>query len=278
VIPEGALGLAGVPGPVPSRSGSAGWGQWRCDDDLGDGVAGEFGGAADNDAGPLPGPLNGVEGYLLDHPPALVERRPAGGHVGEVHRVRLSCAGEAPPSGLALVGLHPDQGVDQVRHLLAPGTVPFDDQQRAARGNLDGSFPAVLGPSRRAVADRPALADRLQDSLDEQVGPAEAGVLPGDVVGVNDSRSGDSPADPRNAIALRSPSGTVVVHSDRQPDRSAAFTRTLAGNGLTGSMGRVGACGDNAAMESFSALLQKNVLDRQQLPGPRQSGVVSGLS
>lgn len=28
-------------------------------------------------------------------------------------------------------------------------------------------------------------------------------------------------------------------------------------------MGRVGACGDNAAMESFFALLQKNVLDRR---------------
>ena len=29
-------------------------------------------------------------------------------------------------------------------------------------------------------------------------------------------------------------------------------------------MGRVGACGDNAAMESFFALLQKNVLDRRR--------------
>ena len=29
-------------------------------------------------------------------------------------------------------------------------------------------------------------------------------------------------------------------------------------------MGRAGACGDNAAMESFFALLQKNVLDRQR--------------
>ncbi len=28
-------------------------------------------------------------------------------------------------------------------------------------------------------------------------------------------------------------------------------------------MGRVGACGDNAAMESFFALVQKNVLDRR---------------
>jgi putative transposase len=40
--------------------------------------------------------------------------------------------------------------------------------------------------------------------------------------------------------------------------------RTLANNGLLGSMGRVGACGDNAAMESFFSLLQKNVLNRQR--------------
>ncbi len=32
---------------------------------------------------------------------------------------------------------------------------------------------------------------------------------------------------------------------------------------MVGSMGRVGAAGDNSAMESFSSLLQKNVLDRQ---------------
>jgi putative transposase len=31
-------------------------------------------------------------------------------------------------------------------------------------------------------------------------------------------------------------------------------------------MGRVGACGDNAGMESFFALLQKNVLDRRYWP------------
>lgn len=33
---------------------------------------------------------------------------------------------------------------------------------------------------------------------------------------------------------------------------------------MTGSIGRVGAAGDNAAMESFFSLLQKNVLDRRQ--------------
>jgi len=67
----------------------------------------------------------------------------------------------------------------------------------------------------------------------------------------------------RNAIALRNPAGTVV-HSDRGSQfRSRVFVGTLTNNGLVGSMGRVGACGDNAAMESFFALLQKNVLDRQ---------------
>lgn len=32
---------------------------------------------------------------------------------------------------------------------------------------------------------------------------------------------------------------------------------------MVGSMGRVGAAGDNAATDSFFSLLQKNVLDRQ---------------
>jgi putative transposase len=68
-----------------------------------------------------------------------------------------------------------------------------------------------------------------------------------------------------NAVALRSPAGTIVLHSDRGSQfRSAAFVAALDRHGLTGSMGRVGACADNAAMESFFALLQKNVLDRQR--------------
>jgi transposase InsO family protein len=67
-----------------------------------------------------------------------------------------------------------------------------------------------------------------------------------------------------HAIVLRRPAGTVV-HSDRGSQfRSHKFVRALRANGLVGSMGRVGACGDNAAMESFFALLQKNVLDRQR--------------
>ena len=65
------------------------------------------------------------------------------------------------------------------------------------------------------------------------------------------------------AVALREPAGTIV-HCDRgKPIRSRKFVHTLSDNGLQGSMGRLGECGDNAAMESFS-LLQKNVLDRQR--------------
>jgi putative transposase len=68
----------------------------------------------------------------------------------------------------------------------------------------------------------------------------------------------------RNAIGLRNPNGTVV-HSDRGSQfRSAKFVRTLRDAGLAGSMGRVGACADNAAMESFFALLQKNVLNTKR--------------
>jgi len=42
------------------------------------------------------------------------------------------------------------------------------------------------------------------------------------------------------------------------------FVAALHRHGLVGSMGRVGAAGDNAAMESFFALLQKNVLNRSR--------------
>jgi putative transposase len=56
-----------------------------------------------------------------------------------------------------------------------------------------------------------------------------------------------------------------IVHSDRGSQfRSRKFVSALNRHGLVGSMGRVGAAGDNAAMESFFALLQRNVLDRQR--------------
>jgi transposase InsO family protein len=46
--------------------------------------------------------------------------------------------------------------------------------------------------------------------------------------------------------------------------RARTFRAVLAAAGLQGSMGRVAAAGDNAAMESWHALLQKNVLNRRR--------------
>jgi putative transposase len=69
----------------------------------------------------------------------------------------------------------------------------------------------------------------------------------------------------RAAIARRQPDGVVIVHADRGSQfRARSFRAVLAAAGLQGSMGRVASAGDNAAMESFWALLQRNVLDQQQ--------------
>ncbi len=69
----------------------------------------------------------------------------------------------------------------------------------------------------------------------------------------------------RTAIARRRPKNIVIVHSDRGSQfRARSFRAVLKAAGLKGSMGRVASAGDNAAMESFNALLQKNVLDRRR--------------
>ena len=98
----------------------------------------------------------------------------------------------------------------------------------------------------------------------------------------------------RHAVALPGPAGTVVHSRPRKvlgwktpaevldeqlrsrhqagccndrlsPGNSArTSTSALRDAQLHGSMGRVGACADNAAMESFFSLLQKNVLDRRR--------------
>ncbi|MEU3395611.1 IS3 family transposase [Streptomyces filamentosus] len=67
-----------------------------------------------------------------------------------------------------------------------------------------------------------------------------------------------------NAVAQREHVDGCILHSDRGSQfRSRKFVRALDRHRMTGSIGRVGAAGDNAAMESFFSLLQKNVLDRR---------------
>lgn len=67
------------------------------------------------------------------------------------------------------------------------------------------------------------------------------------------------------AVARRGDIAGCIFHSDRGSQfRSRKVQRALTRHGLVGSMGQVGSAGDNAAMESFFSLLQKNVLDRQR--------------
>ncbi|WP_182540713.1 IS3 family transposase [Nocardioides ginsengisegetis] len=68
-----------------------------------------------------------------------------------------------------------------------------------------------------------------------------------------------------SAVARRDNVAGCILHTDRGSQfRSRKFVRALHGHAMVGSMGKVGAAGDNAAMESFFALLQKNVLDRRR--------------
>jgi len=61
-----------------------------------------------------------------------------------------------------------------------------------------------------------------------------------------------------NAVARREHVDGCILHSDRGSQfRSRKFVRALDHHRMAGSIGRVGAAGDNAAMESFFSLLQK---------------------
>jgi putative transposase len=71
-----------------------------------------------------------------------------------------------------------------------------------------------------------------------------------------------------SAAARRSVEGLSVVgctlHSDRGSQfRARKLQQELWRHQMLGSMGQVGSAGDNAAMESFFSLLQKNVLNRR---------------
>ena len=67
------------------------------------------------------------------------------------------------------------------------------------------------------------------------------------------------------AVARRGDVAGCILHTDRGNQfRSRKMAKALNRHGLVGSMGRVGAAGDNAAMESFWSLLQTNVLNQRR--------------
>jgi putative transposase len=67
------------------------------------------------------------------------------------------------------------------------------------------------------------------------------------------------------AAARRGDVAGCILHSDRGSQfRARKVQRALTRHQMVGSMGQAGSAGDNAAMESFFALLQRNVLDRHR--------------
>ena len=69
---------------------------------------------------------------------------------------------------------------------------------------------------------------------------------------------------PSNTLALRGTVGGIVPSDCGSQFRSHACVRALRNGQLRGSVGRVGACADTAAMRSFFNLLQQTVLNRQR--------------
>jgi transposase InsO family protein len=67
------------------------------------------------------------------------------------------------------------------------------------------------------------------------------------------------------AVARRGEVAGCILQSDRGSQfRARKVQRALTRHRTVGSMGQVGSTGDNAAMESFFVLLQRNVLDRHR--------------
>jgi putative transposase len=67
------------------------------------------------------------------------------------------------------------------------------------------------------------------------------------------------------AVLRRGEMAGCILHSDRGSQfRARKVQRALTPHRMVASMGQVGSAGDNAATESFFALLQRNVLDRRR--------------
>jgi transposase InsO family protein len=69
----------------------------------------------------------------------------------------------------------------------------------------------------------------------------------------------------QNAVTFRGDVTGCILHADPGSQfRFRAMAKALRRHRMAGSMGRIGAAGDNAAMESFWSLLQTNVLNQQR--------------
>ncbi len=148
------------------------------------------------------------------------------------------------------------------------------DEYLAQGGNKDTLQRALLAANAPVMILIDELIDYAQELSDERhVGqmPREQGFLNALMDACDDV--------PRIALVvvmIRSELDEAGYKPSAQDFRfyiSARLARngTSARSGLQGSMGRVASAGDNAAMESFWALLQNNVLDPPTLAHPRRA-------
>lgn len=79
-----------------------------------------------------------------------------------------------------------------------------------------------------------------------------------------------------NAVARRGDVDGCILHSDRgSQGGSRKFVRALDRHRMAGSIGRVGAAGDNAAMESFFSLCRRTSSTDASGPPAKNSGLRS---
>jgi transposase InsO family protein len=124
---------------------------------------------------------------------------------------------------------------------------PHSPWQRPTNENTNGLlrqyFPKGTDLSRWSAEDLEAIAHTT-------IGPAR-------------SSAGRPP--PKSSRSNYARFNNLVLHRpvELTQFRSRKFVRALDRHRMAGSIGTAGAAGDNAAMESFFSLLQKNVLDRR---------------
>ena len=167
-----------------------------------------------------------------------------------------------------------DGRADRVADLLGQRLVERVRQEDAARTARPGrrSTTTSVEPRLHRRRAEPAVADRHHRTPDRrrQALPLrDQGRLLQPDRRLLHRLADEVPAGRRRARTTPSPAAATSPAASSTPtaDRNfeaGRFVRALSRHDMVGSMGRVGAAGDNAAMESFFCLLQKNVLDRRR--------------
>lgn len=146
-------------------------------------------GTGNHQAGPLPRTLLGKKPHFMCHPLVPERDRLLAITVHTLGHV----ASDPPPLGLLKVRLHPDRGINEVLELALACANALDDDQVRLRGNLDHAFASMQPPRRRLKPHTLPTVQCHQDLVAQQMPPGEERLMPGQVIRVDDRRTGDGP-------------------------------------------------------------------------------------